>query len=572
MARRSFPSFFSVSLLFLLFTYPGVQARAASSPDLIVHGTADHLWLAHIARDSTQTIPGFATRLMGRQIGQPWQVLGMLQGRVAALASRGTDLAVLFAGGDWSLFWMSNGILTSTMGQPLPLKGRIITFASDSRTLWAIARADAGATTTRPAGASSGPPAATQATTAPTEELILLSLNFKQWKWVNHGALPRDIRPVGGQQLVLGVVNHDPVLAVEGPKDEIRVARFVTTAAATRPADQHAQAGAVSATRPSTARSAEAGWSGMSTVVPAFQVDDFEVLGDSERPGSVLLWVAPKTGPGVLYEKSGENWGPPVALEGGDALKSASQRAIALAAERLRMVWQQGDPPALYARQFDLKGKPVGEAAVVGSPADRYGQIEFYLEILMMGALVAAVIGTFYRRRQPPTALPPDRLPLAPLSARFGAGIIDGLPIVASIVAAAMLLDGRATFTTANLDPRVNWILSGGFFVYLIYTTVMEVVFGRTVGKMILGLRVVSVDGQPADWSALLMRNILRVIDFLLAWFPLALIFYTPLRQRIGDMAAATVVVTQAAIAGVEDKKEQGDAPSDADKDESAAK
>jgi uncharacterized RDD family membrane protein YckC len=274
----------------------------------------------------------------------------------------------------------------------------------------------------------------------------------------------------------------------------------------------------------------------------------------------------------VLYKQEGQSWSGPISLEAGDAVKSVNQKAIALAAERLRLIWQQGDPPALYARQFDLNGKPAGAATALGSSTDRYAQFEFYLEVMMMAALVVAVVGTFYRRRQPPQALPPDRLPLASLSARFGAGVIDGLPILASIIMAGIVLDGQATLSTVSLDPRVNWILSGGFFVYLFYTTAMEVLFGRTLGKMILGLRVVSVDGQPADWSALLIRNILRLIDFLLAWFPLALIFYTPLRQRIGDVAAATVVVTNAPIPDAQDKKKQTDSPENTNKNESAVK
>jgi uncharacterized RDD family membrane protein YckC len=40
---------------------------------------------------------------------------------------------------------------------------------------------------------------------------------------------------------------------------------------------------------------------------------------------------------------------------------------------------------------------------------------------------------------------------------------------------------------------------------------------------------------------SIILRNILRVLD--LAIIPLVLVFLTPLRQRIGDLAAGTVVI-----------------------------
>jgi uncharacterized RDD family membrane protein YckC len=528
-----------------------VQAHAAARPELIAHGTADHLWVANVVKDSTSPAPGWVTRLQGRAIGQPWRSLGTLQGRVAALANRGGDLVVLFESGDWSLFWLSNGALTSSIGQPLA-KGRILTIASDSRTLWAVARIPNRPATTQSSAAPSSQPATAQATIAPAGRLMLLSLDFNQWTWINHGELPRPFRVNDGRTMSLAVVDHRPVLALEGKGREIHLASYSSPRGTTNPSS--------------------VGWSPISAIRPDFAVDQFKLLGDSERPGSILLWVAPKAEAGVIYKQTERTWSGPIPLKAADPAKSAKQKTIALAAERLRLITQQGETAALYAQQFDMTGQPVGAQTTLGPPADRYAQLEFYLEIIMMAALVIAVLGTFYRRRQPPLPLSPEKLPLASLRARFGAGMIDAIPILISIVLAAMLLDGQANFSTANLDPRVNWILSGGFFVYLFYTTIVEMAAGRTIGKMILGLRVVTVDGKPADWSALLMRNILRLIDFLLAWFPLALIFYTPLRQRIGDVAAATVVVTNVPIP---QKQEPTDPPQEqkpADQNETATK
>ena len=56
-------------------------------------------------------------------------------------------------------------------------------------------------------------------------------------------------------------------------------------------------------------------------------------------------------------------------------------------------------------------------------------------------------------------------------------------------------------------------------------------------------IQVVGLDGEPAKRSALLIRNLLRVIDLGLGFVPLIVVLVSPLRQRTGDVAAGTLVV-----------------------------
>jgi uncharacterized RDD family membrane protein YckC len=51
------------------------------------------------------------------------------------------------------------------------------------------------------------------------------------------------------------------------------------------------------------------------------------------------------------------------------------------------------------------------------------------------------------------------------------------------------------------------------------------------------------LDGERAPPGSLLTRNLLRLIDLSMVLFPLVLVFYSPLRQRAGDVAAGTLVV-----------------------------
>jgi uncharacterized RDD family membrane protein YckC len=68
---------------------------------------------------------------------------------------------------------------------------------------------------------------------------------------------------------------------------------------------------------------------------------------------------------------------------------------------------------------------------------------------------------------------------------------------------------------------------------------------GQTIGKRLLGLRVIGTDGAPASFAAILVRNFVRIVDFLPAFYGvgLAAIALSPRSQRLGDLAAGTFVV-----------------------------
>jgi len=68
---------------------------------------------------------------------------------------------------------------------------------------------------------------------------------------------------------------------------------------------------------------------------------------------------------------------------------------------------------------------------------------------------------------------------------------------------------------------------------------------GQTIGKRMFGLRVIADDGAPAGFIAILVRNLIRVVDFLPGFygFGLLAIVVSPRSQRLGDLAAGTFVV-----------------------------
>jgi uncharacterized RDD family membrane protein YckC len=88
--------------------------------------------------------------------------------------------------------------------------------------------------------------------------------------------------------------------------------------------------------------------------------------------------------------------------------------------------------------------------------------------------------------------------------------------------------------------------------IYFLYHPVLEIALkGRTPGKRAAGVRVVTVEGQTPDVSALLIRNVFRLIDSLPVFYVVGLItvLLSARQVRIGDMAAGTLLAYEKKLA-----------------------
>ncbi len=82
--------------------------------------------------------------------------------------------------------------------------------------------------------------------------------------------------------------------------------------------------------------------------------------------------------------------------------------------------------------------------------------------------------------------------------------------------------------------------------IYLLYHPILEIVMdGRTPGKRMAGIRIVTKDGGSPDVTAHLIRNVFRFVDQLPGFYAvgLATTMLTKQSARIGDLAAGTVLV-----------------------------
>ena len=139
------------------------------------------------------------------------------------------------------------------------------------------------------------------------------------------------------------------------------------------------------------------------------------------------------------------------------------------------------------------------------------------------------------------------QLTLAGLGSRAVARIVDQA-IQTGVVIGVMLLASLAGGDGGGPG------LAGAAFVVVLFLVQFgyDVVFetlasGRTPGKRWSGLRVVRADGGPVGFLPSALRNLLRLVDFLPGVYTVGMVAVMASRhnQRLGDMAAATLVVRE---------------------------
>jgi uncharacterized RDD family membrane protein YckC len=135
-------------------------------------------------------------------------------------------------------------------------------------------------------------------------------------------------------------------------------------------------------------------------------------------------------------------------------------------------------------------------------------------------------------------------LDVAGLGSRMIAWIIDTL--IQLVVAVPILLGIGA----GNLGGSVELVVVSliVFLLFWGYYPIFELSWqGRTPGKRAQRLRVIRTDGQPAGGAAIMVRNLIRILDvFMLPFLAVISMIVTSRAQRLGDLAAGTMVVREA--------------------------
>lgn len=138
--------------------------------------------------------------------------------------------------------------------------------------------------------------------------------------------------------------------------------------------------------------------------------------------------------------------------------------------------------------------------------------------------------------------------PVAGIGSRGLAALVDSgliLVIMLVLVAAALAISGF-TLSVVPSGPVLIVIVVVASVVPVAYYVICELASGgRSVGKYMFGLRVVDRDGVPLSAGDSLVRNLVRIVDFLPVLYGVGVVamFAGSRPRRLGDLAAGTVVI-----------------------------
>jgi uncharacterized RDD family membrane protein YckC len=138
---------------------------------------------------------------------------------------------------------------------------------------------------------------------------------------------------------------------------------------------------------------------------------------------------------------------------------------------------------------------------------------------------------------------------VAGLGERIVARIIDFAVFIFILIAGGVI----ASYTGTALEKVkiLGHVFVGLYFIWLIclvfYDLLSEIFLnGQSVGKRIMKIKVISLDGARPSLGQYVIRWLFRIVDFLVTFNLAALVsvIFTKNKQRIGDIAAGTTLVS----------------------------
>jgi len=146
--------------------------------------------------------------------------------------------------------------------------------------------------------------------------------------------------------------------------------------------------------------------------------------------------------------------------------------------------------------------------------------------------------------------------PLAGLGRRALAALIDLLILGAGgfvlLVASSIFLValGAAVSGSPSAEGWFLALLLAYIFLLvvapLLYFGLFEYYWsGQTPGKKAANIRIMRMNGLAVDRTSIVLRNLIRLVDFLPSWYLIGIwaVLLTRHQQRLGDLAAGTIVV-----------------------------
>jgi uncharacterized RDD family membrane protein YckC len=200
---------------------------------------------------------------------------------------------------------------------------------------------------------------------------------------------------------------------------------------------------------------------------------------------------------------------------------------------------------------FDSRGKSLGGGPVAPAGPRRDVQIGQNIAMVLLALMLTLSVWQ-WRQKPVPLTLPAGRM-IAPLHLRALAFGLDAvLPYVA-----VLLITGEWA-SSGYVGTLRNWLgvlanpeelaqatdLYMFLGIYLGHVMLGELIFHRSLGKMLVGLEIVTLEGKVPTAGAMVVRNLVRVPECVVGVVVLYMMM-SERRQRLGDLMARTVVVAE---------------------------
>jgi uncharacterized RDD family membrane protein YckC len=497
-------SFIRLLILGLLLAFPLAARAQIRRDDLLAHGSDDRFWIARYepaAANHSDASPRtmFYFRGPGDTSFQRFPLAS--NGHILTLANRGTQLAALLQGRDWV---MASETGTLAEGPPLPNGAVIVDLAGAEDTFWAIGTA--GILVTAPTTASAVPATITSAASATTFPATTQSITvppaffkLEDGVWKAIVPFPAGIL-LGSIPPSLAILDHVPYIAFAQGLRTVRVIRYEGS-----------------------------DWKTVSIFSGQDPVVGVRLLRGTPSP---VVWIGRQKAADTLDFLS--DFTPPRHVTLSFVPATSQYLSVACAMGHIRVLF--GTEKSLSEQDLDASTGAIsgGVTALAFQTEVSIYSIVHISQYVIWTALFLAILGAIrFRRQMLATTFDLEKIHLAPLGRRLSAGVIDLFPLVIGI----------AIMTGPVSDQAREIVLAASVSVYLLHTALGEMFAGRSLGKWLMGLRVVNLTGERPNKLLLLLRNLLRVIDIGLLFVPLIVVLLSPLRQRTGDVAAGTLVV-----------------------------
>jgi uncharacterized RDD family membrane protein YckC len=125
-------------------------------------------------------------------------------------------------------------------------------------------------------------------------------------------------------------------------------------------------------------------------------------------------------------------------------------------------------------------------------------------------------------------------------------GMVSGISISSlfSIEEIMQTLPLMAPLQVMSLLIGVLLVLLVSLIIWHLYFILMEYKFKATIGKKVLGLKVISLDSETLSYKQCLVREIFRSYSDVPLIFPgIVCMFMSKRKQRLGDILTETMVI-----------------------------